>query len=134
MREHSITTAVALSELLFYVFYRHCPTDLSQYARHWRLGLSVLTAWELEACRDEAVWFQETTGLAWGSVVKSPPAIAGDAGLIPGVRKILGKGMVTHSSVLLREIPWAEEPGATVPGAAEESDTTQILNNNKPSG
>ena len=74
-------------------------------------------------------------------MVESPPAVAGDAGLIPGVRglipgvrKILGKGMETHSSVLLWEIPWAEEPGAPVPGAAKESDRTQILNNNKPPG
>ena len=43
-----------------------------------------------------------------GSVVRNPPANAGDtgdAGLIPG------SGVSTHSNILAWEIPWTEEPG-----------------------
>ena len=47
-----------------------------------------------------------------GSVVKNPPANAGDTALILGVgRSPLEREMVTHSSVLACEIPWTEEPG-----------------------
>ena len=49
-----------------------------------------------------------------GSVVKNPPASAGDAedwGLIPGSGRSLEEGMATHSSILASEIPWTEEPG-----------------------
>ena len=46
------------------------------------------------------------------AVLKSPPANAGDAGLIPGVRKIpCRKEMATCSSILAWETPWTEEPG-----------------------
>ena len=47
-------------------------------------------------------------------VVKNPPANAGDIrdmGLILGQEDPLGKGMVTHSSILAWRIPWTEEPG-----------------------
>ena len=43
-------------------------------------------------------------------MVKRPPAIAGDAGLIPGSGGPLEEEMRTHSSVLAREIPSVEEP------------------------
>ena len=50
-----------------------------------------------------------------GSVLKNPPANAGDTGdisSIPGSGKIpLEEEMVTHSSFLAWKIPWAEEPG-----------------------
>ena len=49
-----------------------------------------------------------------GSVVKDPPASAGDAedwGLIPGSGRSLEEDMATHSSILAWEIPWTEEPG-----------------------
>ena len=45
---------------------------------------------------------------------KNPPANAGDvrdAGSIPGLGRSLEKEMATHSSVLVWEIPWTEEPG-----------------------
>ena len=47
------------------------------------------------------------------SVVKNPPASAGDLGSIPGLRKEdpLEEEMAPHSSVLAWEIPWTEEPG-----------------------
>ena len=50
-----------------------------------------------------------------GSVLRNPPANAGDAGdmgSIPGSGKIpLEEEMVTHSSFLAWKIPWAEKPG-----------------------
>ena len=36
---------------------------------------------------------------------------AGDVGWIPGLVRSLEKEMVTHSSILVWEIPWTEEPG-----------------------
>ena len=45
-------------------------------------------------------------------MVKSPPANAGDVGLISGGQEDpLEKEIATHSSVLSWEIPWTEEPG-----------------------
>ena len=39
------------------------------------------------------------------SVVKNPPADTGDAGLIPGLGRSSGEGMVAHSSILAWENP-----------------------------
>ena len=53
------------------------------------------------------------TSFAGGSVVKNPPASAGDVrdtGLIPGLEHPLEEGMATHPSVLACRIPWTEEP------------------------
>ena len=44
-------------------------------------------------------------------MVKTPPANAGDVGLIPGSGRSLEKEMPTHSSILAWKIPWTEEPG-----------------------
>ena len=44
-------------------------------------------------------------------MVKNLPASAEDARLIPGSRKSLEKGTVTHSSNFAWRIPWTEEPG-----------------------
>ena len=38
--------------------------------------------------------------------------------------------MAILSSILAQEVPWTEEPGKMVLGAAEESDMAQPLNNN----
>ena len=52
-----------------------------------------------------------------GSVVKNPPANAGDAGLIPGAGRSPGEGnsnpqqYATHSSSLAWKILLTEEPG-----------------------
>ena len=43
-------------------------------------------------------------------MVKNPPASAGDAGLIPGLGRLPGEGVETHSSILAWEIQWTEEP------------------------
>ena len=54
-------------------------------------------------------------GFPGDSVIKKPPANAGDAGdmgLIPGLgRPPPEEEMATYSSILTWEIPWAEEPG-----------------------
>ena len=42
-------------------------------------------------------------GIPGGSVVKNPPANAGDSGLIPGSEDPVEKGMATHSSILAWE-------------------------------
>ena len=44
-----------------------------------------------------------------GSVVKNPPAKAGDTGLIPGSEDPLEKEMATYSSILAWKIPRTEE-------------------------
>jgi len=46
-----------------------------------------------------------------GSVVKNPPANAGDVDLIHWSGRSLEKEMATHSSILAWEIPWTEDPG-----------------------
>ena len=49
-----------------------------------------------------------------GSVIKNPPANAGDAsdaGSIPGSGRSLEEEMATHSSILDWKITWAEEAG-----------------------
>ena len=50
-------------------------------------------------------------GFPGGSVVKNPPANAGDTGSIPGWGRSLEKEMATCSSILAWEILWTEEPG-----------------------
>ena len=49
-------------------------------------------------------------GFPGGSVVKNPPANAGDVSLIPESGLSLQKEMATHSSILAWEITWTEEP------------------------
>ena len=43
---------------------------------------------------------QDLKGFPGGSVVKNPPANAGDIGSIPGSRRSPGGGMANHSSIL----------------------------------
>ena len=53
-------------------------------------------------------------GFPGGTVVKNPPANAGDArdtGSVPGWRKSPGVRKVTHPNILAWKIPWTEEPG-----------------------
>ena len=53
-------------------------------------------------------------GFPGGTVVKNPPANAGDAGdvsSIPGSGRSLEEEMTTHSSILAWRVPWTEEPG-----------------------
>ena len=53
----------------------------------------------------------ENMGFPSGSGGKESAWNAGDLGPIPGSGRSLGKGMVTHPSILAWEIPWTEEPG-----------------------
>ena len=46
-----------------------------------------------------------------GSDSKESACSAGDPGLIPGLGRFPGEGDATHSSILVWEIPWTEEPG-----------------------
>ena len=70
------------------------------------------------------------SGFPSGSVVKNPPANAGDVrdvGSIPGSENPLKEGMATHSSTLAWRIPWTEEPGGQSLWAHKESHTTERL-------
>ena len=49
-------------------------------------------------------------GFPGGSVVKNPPANAGDAASVPGWGRSPGEGNGTHSSILAWKTPWTEEP------------------------
>ena len=69
-------------------------------------------------------------GSPCSSVVKNPPASAGDAGdlgSIPASGRSLGVGSGTHSSIPAWEIPWTEEPGGYSPWGHKESDMTEQL-------
>ena len=58
-------------------------------------------------------------------MVKNPPANTGDMDLIPGGQEDpLEKEMATHSSTLVWEIPWAEEPGGLQSMGSQKSDMT----------
>ena len=50
-------------------------------------------------------------GFPDGSLVKNPPANAGDMGLTPGLENPLENETTTHASILAWEIPWTVEPG-----------------------
>ena len=56
--------------------------------------------------KESSLW-----GFPGDSVVKPPPANAGDAGLIPGSGRSPGAETATYSSILAWEIPQTEEPG-----------------------
>ena len=68
--------------------------------------------------------------LPGGSVVKNPPAGAGDASSIPGLRRSPEKETAAHSSTLAWEIPGTEEPGRLQSMGHKSPDTTERLNNN----
>ena len=54
------------------------------------------------------------SGFPGDSVVKNPPANVGDTedpGSILSLEDPLEEEMPTHSSILVRIIPWTEEPG-----------------------
>ena len=50
-------------------------------------------------------------GFPNGTVVKNPPANAGDVSSIPGLGRSSGVGNGNPTSVLARKIPWTEGPG-----------------------
>ena len=62
-------------------------------------------------------------GFSGGSLVKNLPTNAGDLGSTPGSEDPLEKEMATHSGILMREIPWTEEPGGLQSIALQKSQT-----------
>ena len=50
-------------------------------------------------------------GFPGGSVVKNPPANAGDTGLISGSGRFSGGGNGNPLPLFAWKIPWTEEPG-----------------------
>ena len=58
-------------------------------------------------------------GFPGGSVVKTPPAYAGDMGLIPGLGRTPGEGNVTPSSILAGKILDISAWGTTVHEVAD---------------
>ena len=54
---------------------------------------------------------EQSLSFPGGSVVKNPPANAGNVGPIHGEEDPLEKKIATHSRILVWEIPWTEEPG-----------------------
>ena len=65
-------------------------------------------------------------GFPGGSVVKNPPANAGDArnsGSIPGLGRFPGKGNGNLLQFLAWEIPWTEEPGGVQSTGPQNSGT-----------
>ena len=74
-------------------------------------------------------------GIPGGSVVRYPPAKAGEAGLILGSGRLRGEGngnpfqYFCMGNPMYRGAWWA-----TVRGVAKELDTTQLLNNNNTAG
>ena len=68
----------------------------------------------LKALKDSLLKNRNALGFRNFPVVKkkkNPPASAGDAGSILGLRRSLEMEMATHSSILASRIPWTEEPG-----------------------
>ena len=69
--------------------------------------------------------FLSLVGFPGGSVIKDPPASAGDTGSITEPRRSPGEGMATYSRILAWEIPQTEEPGGPQSiGSQNQSDTT----------
>ena len=69
-------------------------------------------------------------GSPGGSVVKNPPANAGDAreaSSIPEWGRYLEEEMATHSSILVWKIPWTEEPGGLQSMGLQSPDMAELL-------
>ena len=60
-------------------------------------------------------------------MVKSLPALWETWVRSLGQEDPLGKEMATHSSILVRTIPWTEEPGRLQSWGLKESDMTEQL-------
>ena len=59
-----------------------------------------------------------------GTVVKNPPANAGDTedmGSVPGWGRSPGGGMATYSCILAGENSWTEEPGGPQPMGSQRA-------------
>ena len=70
------------------------------------------------------VWILDHSGFPGNSVVKNPPANAGDSSSIPGLGKSPGEEN-GNPGILAWRIPWTEEPGDYSPWGCRESDTPE---------
>ena len=61
--------------------------------------------------QSDLVIHMHISGLPWWLSGKNPPAIAGDAGLIPESERSPGEGNNNPICILPWKIPWTEEPG-----------------------
>ena len=59
----------------------------------------------------QSIYLQLTMGFPGGTVVKNPPANAGDPGSKPRSGRSSEEETATHSSIPAWEITWTEEPG-----------------------
>ena len=53
----------------------------------------------------------QNKGFPGGTVLKNPPANAGDLVSISGLKRSPEREMASHCSILAWKIPWTEEPG-----------------------
>ena len=67
-------------------------------------------------------------GFSGGSVVKNPPANAGDAGLIPGLGRSPREGNDNPLQYSCLRIPWTEEPGGLYTVHGIEKSWTRFSN------
>ena len=77
-------------------------------------GLACCNSWgHKESDTTERLNWTDTCymGFPNGSVIKNPPATAGDMDSIPGSGRSPGEGNGNHSSIFTWKIPWTEEPG-----------------------
>ena len=60
-------------------------------------------------------------GFPGDSVVKNPPASAGDTGLIPGLGRSPGGGHDNPLQYSCLRIPWTEQPGGLLSMGSQKS-------------
>ena len=107
-----------------YLFYNTKPKGYLPI-RNLRLGRET---------RKFRFWVIFSEGFSGGSVVKNPPANAGDTSSVPGWGRYPGKGngnplqysclekeMATHYNILAWKIPWIEEPGGLQSRGSQKS-------------
>ena len=75
------------------------------------------------------MWIHEFSGFPSDTVIKNPPASAGEVGSTPGSGMSPGgeKEMAIHSSILVWKIPWTKETGGLQSWGCKESDATEPL-------
>ena len=95
--------------------------DTSEEREEWRSRIEVEDCEIQTLCKQEGILFNR--GSPGGTVVKNPPASAGDARDSLGGEDPLQEEMATHFSILAREILWTEEPGVPQSMGSRKSQT-----------
>ena len=98
----------SVSDLLWDSTDRRILFHLGRWTGDWRRNLTPRLTSEYWKCLHPSRPL--VGGFPGGSVVKNPPAKAGEMGSIPGSGRSLEEEMATHPSILAWEIPWTEEP------------------------